>query len=69
VSTTPVSTKDLFPLPRIDQVVDSTVGCKTLYFLDAYSGYHQIMIDSDDQLTTAFITLSVVSATPPYHSG
>jgi hypothetical protein len=34
--------KDLFPLPRIDQVVDSTAGCETLYFLIAYSGYHQI---------------------------
>ena len=29
-----------FPLPRIDQIVDSTVGCETLSFLDAYSGYH-----------------------------
>ena len=28
--------KDLFPLPCIDQVVDSTSGCKTLCFLDAY---------------------------------
>jgi hypothetical protein len=33
--------KDLFPLPRIDQVVDSTSGCETLCFLDAYSRYHQ----------------------------
>jgi hypothetical protein len=31
-----------FPLPRIDQIVDSTTGCETLSFLDAYSGYHQI---------------------------
>jgi hypothetical protein len=37
-----VCPKDPFPLPLIDQVVDSTVGCKTLYFLDAYSRYHQI---------------------------
>jgi hypothetical protein len=34
--------KDPFPLPRIDQVVDSTAGCETHCFLDAYSGYHQI---------------------------
>jgi hypothetical protein len=34
--------KDPFPLPCIDQVVDSTVGCETLCFLDAYSGYQQI---------------------------
>jgi hypothetical protein len=32
--------KDLLPLPRIDQVVNSTTGCETLCFLDAYSGYH-----------------------------
>jgi hypothetical protein len=29
-------------LPRIDQIVDSTTGCETLSFLDAYSGYQQI---------------------------
>jgi hypothetical protein len=26
--------KDPFPLPRIDQVADSTTGCEALYFLD-----------------------------------
>ena len=30
--------KDPFPLPRIDQVVDSTGGCILLSFLDCYSG-------------------------------
>jgi hypothetical protein len=48
--------KDLFPLPRINQVVDSTAGCKTLCFLDAYSGYHQIAMCIADQLATSFIT-------------
>jgi hypothetical protein len=32
--------KDLFPLLRIDQVVDLTSRCETLCFLDAYFGYH-----------------------------
>jgi hypothetical protein len=32
--------KDPFPLPHIDQVVDSTSGCETLCFPDAYSSYH-----------------------------
>ena len=32
--------KDHFPLPRIDQIIDSTSGCEILSFLDAYSGYH-----------------------------
>jgi len=47
--------KDLFPLPRMDQVVDSTTGCVALCYLDAYSGYHQIMMDPSDQLATSFI--------------
>ena len=48
--------KDLFPLPRIDQIVDSTSRCETLYFLDAYSSYHQITMKESDQLTTSFIS-------------
>ncbi|KAK1646114.1 hypothetical protein QYE76_063919 [Lolium multiflorum] len=48
--------KDPFPLPRIDQVIDSTAGCELLSFLDAYSGYHQIPLNPDDQIKTSFIT-------------
>jgi hypothetical protein len=48
--------KDPFPLPHIDQVVDSTSGCETLCFLDAYSRYHQIAMCIADQLATLFIT-------------
>jgi ribonuclease HI len=45
-----------YPLPRIDQIVDSTAGCEILSFLDAYSGYHQIRMKESDQLATSFIT-------------
>jgi hypothetical protein len=45
-----------YPLPRIDQIMDSTAGCETLSFLDAYSGYHQIRMKESDQLVTSFIT-------------
>jgi hypothetical protein len=45
-----------YPLPRIDQIVDSTAGCETLSFLDAYSGYHRIKMKESDQLATSFIT-------------
>ena len=45
-----------FPLPCIDQIVDSTAGCETLSFLDAYSGYHQIKMKESDQLASSFIT-------------
>ena len=40
--------KDHFPLPCIDQIVDSTSGCEILSFLDAYSGYHQITMKEFD---------------------
>jgi hypothetical protein len=36
--------------------VDSTVTCELLSFLDAYSGYHQINIATDDEEKTSFIT-------------
>jgi hypothetical protein len=45
-----------YPLPRIDQIVDSIARCETLSFLDAYSGYHQIKMKESDQLATSFIT-------------
>ena len=45
-----------FPLPRIDQIVESTAGCELLSFLDEYSGYHQIKMKESDQLATSFIT-------------
>jgi hypothetical protein len=49
--------KDPFDLPRIDQVVDSTIGCNLLSFLDCYLGYHQIPLKVEDQIKTSFITL------------
>nr|CAN74304.1 hypothetical protein VITISV_013003 [Vitis vinifera] len=48
--------KDSFPLPRIDQIVDSTVGQGMLSFLDAFSGYHQIPMSPTDEEKTTFIT-------------
>jgi hypothetical protein len=48
--------KDPFPLPHIDQVIDSTAGSELLCFLDAYSGYHQIKMNESDQLATLFVT-------------
>lgn len=48
--------KDHFPLPRIDQLVDSIAGCELFSFLDAYSGYHQISMAKEDKEKTTFIT-------------
>jgi hypothetical protein len=47
--------KDLFPLPRIDQIVDSTSSCDLLCFLYAYSSSHQIPLSREDEERTAFI--------------
>jgi hypothetical protein len=46
--------KDPYPLPRIDQIVDSTAGCDLLCFLDAFSGYHQIKMAREDEEKTAY---------------
>ena len=51
-----VCLKDCFPLPRIDQIVDASVGNGMISFLDAFSGYHQIPMHPPDAKKTAFIT-------------
>ena len=43
-------------MPRIDQLVDATVGHPWMSFLDAFQGYHQIMLAVNDQEKTAFVT-------------
>ena len=48
--------KDPFLMPRIDQLVDATVGHPRMSFLDAFQGYHQIPLALDDQEKTAFVT-------------
>ena len=48
--------KDSYPLPRIDQPVDSTTGHQLLSFIDAFSGYNQIKMDEADKEKTSFIT-------------
>ena len=48
--------KDPFPMPRIDQLVDATIGHSRISFLDAVQGYHQIPLTLDDQEKTVFVT-------------
>ena len=40
--------KDSFPLPRIDQLMDSTARHRLLTFMDAFSGYNQIKMAEED---------------------
>ncbi|KAL0385968.1 UNVERIFIED_CONTAM: Retrovirus-related Pol polyprotein from transposon [Sesamum radiatum] len=44
--------QDYYPLPRIDQLVDSTSGCELLSIM----GYHQIMLVPEDHKRVSFIT-------------
>jgi hypothetical protein len=48
--------KDNFPLPRIDKIVDSAVGCEVMSLLDCFSSYHQIYMKEEDKASTSFIT-------------
>ena len=48
--------KDSYPLPRIDQLVDSTAGHRLLSFMDAFSRYNQIRMDEANQEKTSFVT-------------
>jgi hypothetical protein len=48
--------KDNFPLPRIDKIVNSAVGCEVMSLLDCFSGYHQIYMKEEDKASTSFIT-------------
>jgi len=48
--------RDVYPLPNIDQLVDGVADNKVLSFLDAYSGYNQILVATFDMNKTAFIT-------------
>ena len=48
--------KDSFPLAHIDRLVESTSGNKLLTFIEAFSGYSQILMHPDDREKIVFIT-------------
>jgi hypothetical protein len=50
--------KDEFPLPRIDSLVDAAASSELMNLLDCYSGYHQIWMKKEDEQKTSFITPS-----------
>jgi hypothetical protein len=51
-----ISTKDKYPLPRIDELLDRLHGAKYFSSIDLASGYWQIPIDQESQEKTAFRT-------------
>ena len=51
-----VTRKDSYPLPRIDDALDSLSGSKYFTTLDLQSGYHQVAMHPDSMEKTAFIS-------------
>lgn len=50
------STKDDFPLPHIDVLVDNATQFFVFSFMDGFSSYNQIRMAQDDMEKTTFIT-------------
>jgi len=51
-----VTVKNIYPLPRIDDLFDQLKGAKVFSKIDLRSGYYQMRIKGQDVLKTAFRT-------------
>ncbi|UYV72318.1 hypothetical protein LAZ67_9002614 [Cordylochernes scorpioides] len=51
-----ITKKDVYPLPRIDDALDTLSGSRYFSTMDMRSGYWQIKVDDKDREKTAFIT-------------
>ena len=49
--------KDEFPLPNMDLLIDSAAGHTMFLFMDGFSDYNQIQMSPKDAMKTAFRTL------------
>ncbi|XP_074346826.1 uncharacterized protein LOC141685630 [Apium graveolens] len=56
INLAPVTIKNRYPLPRIDDLFDQLKGAKCFSKIDLRSGYHQLKIKEEDIPKTAFRT-------------
>ena len=48
--------KDIYPLSRINQLIEATADHELLSFMDAYSGYNQVKMHPPNEDKTMFTT-------------
>jgi len=51
-----ITTKDRFPLPSTEDLIDKLQGTKVFSKIDMYAGYNQMAIRPEDTHKTAFVT-------------
>ena len=51
-----ITSKDAYPLPRVDDILDALAGSKVFSTLDLISGYWQVEVAPQDRPKTAFST-------------
>jgi hypothetical protein len=47
--------KDPYPLPFVDEIMNTIIGYEAYFFLNGYFGYHQISIAPKDKYKTTFV--------------